>query len=98
MFSIVNFEQVNADWVCDVYLNRIILTIGTIGGLLTNLHCEIKKITGSMTKNLLVGGTQLDVTYSKVSLWAKFVRFSSVMVACYHQKTPLKKKFLEPGT
>lgn len=32
-----------------------------------------------MVKNVLVGATQLDVAYNKVSLRTKFGRFSSVM-------------------
>ena len=56
------------------------LTVETISGILIEFHGEIKEITGFMAKNVLVVATQLDVTYSKVSLWTKFPRFSSMMV------------------
>ena len=68
------------------------LTIETISGLLIKFHGEIKEITGFMAKNVLVVATQLDVTYSKTSLWAKFGRFSSIMVVVITKK-PCEKEF-----
>lgn len=52
------------------------LTIGTISGLLTKFHGEIKKNTKFMAQIVFVEDTRLIFAYNKVSLWKKFGRCS----------------------
>ena len=51
-----------------------------------HLSSLLKKNTAFMAKSVLVGATQLDLTYNKVSLWTRFGRFSSMMTVVITKK------------